>query len=229
MTATEHLSVQAAYDRWAPTYDSTSNPMVYAATHALATDLNNVRGMDCVEFGCGTGRNLEAMSRAGARTLTGLDLSPSMLDAARTRNRDVPELNWNLVQHDTILAPPLPTASANFILFSLTLEHVDTITPALNNARRLLRKDGTIRIVEIHPFMSLGGVGAHFVDGDTTVTMPTFPHQFDSWIRAIAGAGLLIESFQEWRSSNFGENAPEKLARRGPHWPWLVDFKLRAR
>jgi ubiquinone/menaquinone biosynthesis C-methylase UbiE len=229
VTNTQHLDVQAGYDRWAATYDTTDNPMVYAATYALAAGLSNVKGMDCVEFGCGTGRNLAAMAKAGARTVTGLDLSPAMLAVARARNHDVSPSAWTLIQHDMMLAAPLPGASANFILFALTLEHVDDLVLALQNARRLLRKNGTIRIVEIHPFMSLSGVGAHFIEGDTTVTMPTFPHQFEGWINAIAVAGFVIDSLREWRASDFGEGAPEKLTRRGLHWPWLVDFTLRAR
>jgi ubiquinone/menaquinone biosynthesis C-methylase UbiE len=229
MTNTEHLSVQNAYDRWAATYDTTDNPMVYAATHALAAGLSSLKGMDCVEFGCGTGRNLALMAQAGARTITGFDVSPGMLEIARTRNREVPPLEWNLIPHDMTLPPQVPGASANFVLFALTLEHVSDLALALQNARRLLRKNGIIRIVEIHPFMSLNGVGAHFRDGDTTVTMPTFPHQFEGWIKAIASAGFVIETLREWRTSDFSESAPEKLSRRGPQWPWLVDFTLRAR
>jgi ubiquinone/menaquinone biosynthesis C-methylase UbiE len=229
MTSTQHLGVKEAYDRWAATYDTTDNPMVYAATHALAAGLSNVRGLDCVEFGCGTGRNLAAMALAGARTIKGFDLSPAMLEIARARNLEVSPLAWTLIQHDTISHPPVPGASANFVLFSLTLEHVGDLALALQNARRVLRKNGTIRIVEIHPFMSLSGVGAHFVEGDTTFTMPTFPHQFEGWIKAIAAGGFVIDTLREWRASDFGEGAPEKLTRRGPHWPWLLDFTLRAR
>jgi malonyl-CoA O-methyltransferase len=229
MTSTQHLGVKEAYDRWAATYDTTDNPMVYAATHALAAGLGHVKGLDCVEFGCGTGRNLAAMAQAGARTVTGLDLSHAMLEIARARNHEVSPVAWTLLQHDTSLPAPLPGASANFVLFSLTLEHVDDLVACLQNARRLLRKNGIIRIVEIHPFMSLSGVGAHFFDGFTEITMPTFPHQFEGWIKAIAAAGFVIDTLREWRASDFGEDAPEKLTRRGPHWPWLVDFTLRAR
>ncbi len=229
MTTTEHLGVQAAYDRWAATYDTLDNPMVHAATHALAAGLSGVKGMDCVEFGCGTGRNLAAMAAAGARTVTGLDVSPAMLAVAQARNTAVSPLLWQLLQHDTVLPSPLLSASANFVLFSLMLEHVEDLTLALHNARRLLRKNGSIRIVEIHPFMSLGGVGAHFVDGETTITMPTFPHQFEDWFKAITAAGFVINTLREWRASDFGEDAPERLTRRGSQWPWLADFTLRAR
>jgi malonyl-CoA O-methyltransferase len=229
MMANQHLGVREAYDKWAATYDTTDNPMVYAATFALAAGLRVLKGQDCLEFGCGTGRNLAVMAQAHARTITGLDLSSAMLDVARARNAHVSSPAWSLLQHDMMLTPTLPGASANFILFALTLEHVDDLAAPLAQARRLLRKDGTIRIVEIHPFMSLNGAAAHFSDGDTDITMPTFPHQFEAWIKAFDKVGLVIDGLQEWRAKDFGEGASDKLIRRGPDWPWLVDFKLRAR
>lgn len=229
MKLTQHLEVQAAYDLWAATYDATDNPMLQAATFALAAELSGVKGQDCLEFGCGTGRNLALMAGAGARTVTGLDLSTAMLDVARVRNGQVSSLKWSLLQHDMATVPPLPGASANFILFALALEHINDLAAPLTQARRLLRKDGKIRIVEIHPFMSLNGAAAHFSDGDTTITMPTFPHQFEAWIRVFEKAGLVIDTIQEWRTKDFGDDASAKLARRGPEWPWLVDFTLRAR
>jgi malonyl-CoA O-methyltransferase len=229
MTTPQHIDVQAAYDRWALTYDTTDNPMVYAATHALSGGLGKVKGLDCLEFGCGTGRNLAAMAKAGARTIGGLDLSGAMLNMARARNTQMPALTWNLIQHDMQTPSTLAGASANFILFALTLEHIEDLYGPLAQARRLLRKNGLIRIVEIHPFMSLGGAAAHFQDGETQVTMPTFPHQFENWIGAFDRVGLVIEDLREWRASDFGEEAPEKLKRRGEGWPWLVDFTLRGR
>jgi malonyl-CoA O-methyltransferase len=203
--------------------------MVYAATAALTVGLGDVKGLDCLEFGCGTGRNLAAMASAGARTVTGFDLSRHMLAQAHLRNQDAPALAWTLVHHDINTPAPLPSASANFILFSLTLEHISDVAVPLMQARRLLRRYGTIRIVEIHPFMSLNGDAAHFKDGDQDITMPTFPHQFQDWFKAFEKIGLVMEDMREWPASDFGPAAPEKLKRRGPNWPWLVDFTLRGR
>jgi malonyl-CoA O-methyltransferase len=229
MTPSVHLDIEAAYDRWAPTYDTYDNPMVYAANAALTVGLGGVKGLDCLEFGCGTGRNLAAMASAGARTVTGFDLSRHMLAQAHLRNQDAPAMAWTLVHHDINAPAPLPSASANFILFSLTLEHIREVAVPLMQARRLLRRYGTIRIVEIHPFMSLNGDAAHFKDGDQDITMPTFPHQFQDWFKAFEKTGLVMEDMREWPASDFGPAAPEKLKRRGPNWPWLVDFTLRGR
>ena len=229
MTTTEHMTVETAYDRWAADYDTSNNPMVHAASHALAAGLKAVKGQDCLEFGCGTGRNLGAMAQADARTVTGIDLSPAMLEQARARNGATSPLNWTLIQHDLRQAPPLAGASANFVLFALTLEHIDDLALPLVHARRLLRHNGMIRIVEIHPFRALTGGRAHFIDGEIDVTMPTFSHQFESWIKAFKKSNLSIENLREWCAVDFGDAPPSTLALRDPHVPWLIDFTLRAR
>lgn len=223
------LSVKEAYDRWAPFYDTTNNPMVFAATYALAPGLSALKGQDCVEFGCGTGRNLAAMAASGARTITGFDLSEAMLAVARSRNAAISSVAWTLMAQDMTATVPLPGACANFVLFSLSLEHVGDLAAPLAQARRLLRKDGLIRIVEIHPFLSLNGIAAHFRDGDEDITMPTFPHQFESWIKAFQQTGLIIDSLREWHGRDFGEGAPAKITRHDPDRPWLLDVTLRAR
>jgi ubiquinone/menaquinone biosynthesis C-methylase UbiE len=203
--------------------------MVFAANLALATGLGALKGQDCIEFGCGTGRNLAAMAASGARTLTGLDLSQEMLDVARTRNQATSSVAWTLMGQDMTAVIPLSGACANFVLFSLSLEHIADLAAPLAQARRLLRKGGMIRIVEIHPFLSLNGIAAHFRDGDEDITMPTFPHQFQNWVKAFQQTGLVIDALREWHGRDFGESAPIKITRHGPDRPWLLDVTLRAR
>lgn len=221
--------VAAAYDRWAPTYDKTNNPMVWAATHALAQGLASVKGFDCLELGCGTGRNLAAMATADPRTLTALDVSAEMVRLAKVRGLEHPDPPWKVIQHDLSAPIPLASASYNFILAALTFEHIADLAVPLREARRLLRHYGTLRIVEIHPFMTLSGEGAHFKDGDEEIAIPSYPHQFEDWFKAFDQADLAIEAVREWHTDDFGEAAPHKITRRKPNWPWLVDFTVQAR
>ena len=222
MKSAQHLGVEAAYDTWAASYDGYDNPMVYAARRALAPVLGQVAGQVCLEFGCGTGANLAAMAAAGAERLIGLDLSAGMLAQAHALNP-----SWDLRQHD--MTKPLDLADQNFdfILFSLSLEHVEDLHCPLQEAKRLLRPGGTIAIVEIHPFLSQQGVAAHFsTPDDETITMPSFVHRFDDWFSAFKGAGLSVVGLKEWYGGDLGLGAPEKMTRRGPDWPWVVAWTL---
>ena len=216
------LSVAAAYDLWALDYDGFDNPMVFAAAHALSQASLSLTQKTCLEFGCGTGRNLAALAARGATRLVGFDLSSAMLVQATKR-----DTGWTLFQADMSAAIALPDQSADFILFSLTLEHVAELKSPLREARRLLRAGGTIKIIEIHPFMSLQGISAHFKAKDgTEVTMPAFAHPFQDWMAGFTQAGLRVDGLKEWRACDLGPDAPPKILRRGPNWPWLVDWTL---
>ncbi len=216
------LGVAAAYDVWAASYDGYDNPMVFAAGHALSQASLSLTQKTCLEFGCGTGRNLAALAARGATARIGFDLSSAMLAEARQRDASL-----TLFQADMSAPIPLPDQSADFILFSLTLEHVSDLATPLLEARRLLREDGTIKIIEIHPFLSLQGISAHFktIDG-AEITMPTFSHPFQDWLAAFESSGLRVCALKEWQARDLGPAAPAKTLRRGPDWPWVVDWTL---
>jgi malonyl-CoA O-methyltransferase len=221
--ADEHifLPVAEAYDRWSRMYDAYDNPMVFGASQAVEALAPGVAGKAVVELGCGTGRNLALFRQHGARELTGCDLSSGMLEQARQRDPGLILLQLDLAQ-----PLPLESGSADLVLFSLALEHVRDLTPALREAARLLRPGGMIAVIEIHPFLSLGNVSAHFRDGADIVRMPTFPHTFAGYINAAAEAGLAMASCREWRPRDFQGETPAKVFKRGADIPLIVEFRL---
>ncbi|ATR20172.1 SAM-dependent methyltransferase [Roseomonas mucosa] len=224
MQMTEHssfLPVAEAYDLWAGTYDTQDNPMVFGASRIVEGLAGEVRGRDVVEFGCGTGRNLARLRAGGAASLTGLDLSAGMLDQARRRGPD-----FHLLRHDMSQPVALPDASADLALFCLSLEHMADLLPPLREARRLLRPRGEVRIVEIHPFLSLGGTGAHFQAGGREIRMPTVAHGFADYLNGFAALELRLLACREWRPRDFGGALPDRVLKRGPDHPLLVEFRL---
>ena len=217
------LPVADAYDRWSGFYDAYDNPMVFGAEQVVrALDLD-LGGKHVIEFGCGTGRNLAILQERGAASLTGIDLSSGML--ARARARDP---TWNLLRHDMTMRVPLPDRSADLVLFSLALEHVSDMVAPLHEAKRILREGGVIEVIEIHPFMSLGGAAAHFEDGGQTVQMPTVPHRFSDYLNAFAREHLRVAACREWRPRDWGKGVPAKALKRGPDFPLIVEFALTA-
>ncbi len=216
------LDVEAAYDRWAASYDSYDNPVAFMAATALEREVLPVEGLTIVEFGCGTGRNLAALRRAGAGRLIGLDLSDGMLAKARDRGFD------ELLRHDMQAPVPLPAASADGVLFSLALEHVGDLAPPLGEAARLLRPGGSVWIVEIHPFLSQGGAQAHFRDGEDEVHMPAYAHRFCDYLAAFRAAGLAVDRCVELRPCDLAGEPPAKTLKRGREMPIVVLFSLSA-
>lgn len=219
--STIHLPVAEAYDRWAASYESGDNPMVFGASQAVRLLSKTLGAKVVVEFGCGAGRNLAQLKQDGAERLFGCDLSPGMLAKARARDP-----SFRLFQRDMSQPLPLPDGGADLALFCLSLEHVGDLAAPLREARRLVRDGGTVAVIEIHPFLSLGGVDAHFQDGDVLVRMPTFAHRFCDYIGAATRAGLTIAACREWRPRDFDGTAPAKAFKRGPDVPLLVEFTL---
>jgi len=215
------LPVPAAYDRWATSYDHDDNPMVFAARRVMAGLATTASGLDVVEFGCGTGQNLSLLRQHGARSLCGCDLSAGMLAQARARD---PALQ--LWQQDMAQPLPLPDATADLALFCLSLEHVAALAPPLAEARRVLRPGGRLAVMEIHPFMTLGGIGAHFRDAAGEVRMPSVPHRFADYLNDFAALGLRLLHCREWRPRDLGNDLPTKALKRGPDFPLLVEFAL---
>lgn len=222
--ATVFLPIVEAYDRWSGSYDSCDNPLVFGASRIVEQLAEHVTGLDIIEFGCGTGRNLARLKHKGAAKLVGCDVSPGMLEQARARD---PALT--LLRQDMTQMLPLADGSADLILFSLALEHVSDLRAPLREARRLLRPAGRIAVIEIHPVLSLANVSAHFRDGGTVVRMPTFPHRFCDYINATAKVGLTITACRELLPRDFQGPTPEKIFKRGPDFPLLVEFSLSPR
>lgn len=216
------LTLADAYDRWSAFYDQYDNPMVFAARQIVHGLAKSVAGKTVVEFGCGTGYNLQLLKQSGAKSVAGCDLSAGMLAAARKRD---PELR--LFHQDMTEPLPLADGVADLVLFSLALEHNAALAPALRQAKRLLSPEGSIVLIEIHPFLSLSNVVAHFRDEGTVVTMPTFPHRFCDYLSAAVECGLSVSACREWRPRDFDGPVPDKLLKRGRDVPFVVEFALR--
>ena len=99
-----------------------------------------------LDFGCGYGRSLGELSKAGYRNLIGFDFSPAMIAAARAR---FPEITFDETQSSNI---PLPDASvAGALLFSvLTCVPTDDGQRAIvRELRRVLRPGGLLYISDL--------------------------------------------------------------------------------
>jgi demethylmenaquinone methyltransferase/2-methoxy-6-polyprenyl-1,4-benzoquinol methylase len=98
-------------------------------------------GGEALDVGCGTGKLARHLLRQGMR-VTGLDVSPRMLESARRRH---PEITW--VQGD---ASALPFEAERFdaLTMAFVLRNVEDRRAALREAARVLRPRGRIAILE---------------------------------------------------------------------------------
>jgi len=147
-------ATRAYYDAFSARYEAERRPHRPGGYHALVDDLEIElvhrygRGTDVLECGAGTGLLLERIARF-ARTATGIDLSPGMLQVARGRGLDVREAS--------VTAIPFPDASFDVVCSFKVLAHVREIERAMAEMVRVTRPGGVV-LAELYNPMSLRGL-----------------------------------------------------------------------
>ena len=99
-----------------------------------------------LDYGCGYGRCLGDLFRAGFHNLIGFDFSPAMISAARAQ---FPEISFEVVQSSTI---PLPDSSVDGALLFSVLTCVPTDDgqrSIIRELRRVLRPGGLLYISDL--------------------------------------------------------------------------------
>jgi ubiquinone/menaquinone biosynthesis C-methylase UbiE len=145
---------RAYYDDFSHRYEAERRPARPDGYHALIDDLEIElaerygRGGDVLECGVGTGLLLERIA-GFARTATGIDLSPGMLERAQARGLDVREAS--------VTSIPFPAASFDLTCSFKVLAHVPQIGLALSEMARVTRPGGIV-MAEFYNPVSLRGL-----------------------------------------------------------------------
>jgi malonyl-CoA O-methyltransferase len=220
---TDALSaVRGGYDRWAAVYDHDGNPLQGLEGPAVRAAVGDVRGLNVLDLGCGTGRHSLWLAAAGA-TITGVDFSEAMLAEAR-RKPGAGAVRF--VVHD--LHRPLPFAAEfDLVVSGLVLEHLRELDPFFAEARRVLRDGGRAVISAMHPAMFLRGTQARFTDpASGEVVQPgSLPHPVGAFVMAAVRAGFRLSDVAEFApDAAFAARFPRAAKYVG--WPMLVVLAL---
>ncbi|MDE0083075.1 MAG: class I SAM-dependent methyltransferase [Gammaproteobacteria bacterium] len=191
--------VRAGYDRWASVYDHDDNPLSALEEPHVRDALGDVRQLDVLDLGCGTGRHTAWLAAEGAR-VTAVDFSEEMLERAR---RKVPGTDVDFIVHDLNEPLPLEDASFHAVVSGLVLEHIRDPRAFFMDAHRVLKPGARAVVSAMHPAMFLRDVRARFTDPDSgkVVAPGSLPHQLGDFVMAALGAGFTLRGV--------GEYAPE--------------------
>jgi ubiquinone/menaquinone biosynthesis C-methylase UbiE len=149
-----HESNRAYYDAFSRSYEARRGDNDPGGYHELLDELEAgfVRrfgaGLDVLEVGCGTGLVLQRIQRF-ARSATGVDLSPGMLERARQRGLDVSE--------GSATELPFPDAAFDVTCSFKVLAHVPDVERALSEMLRVTRPGGHV-LAEFYNPVSLRGL-----------------------------------------------------------------------
>lgn len=148
----ESIGAATPFDRFARYYDD--DYRFYDDDVAALLELAEEAGDPVLELGCGTGRLLLPLAQAG-HTITGVDISPVMLDRARRKLAQAQVIDAVTLIKGDLRTVTLPRRDYGFAFCtSNTLMHLTTPADqlaALSHAARHLRPGGLLLIDLFHP------------------------------------------------------------------------------
>ena len=178
------VSVADGYERWAPTYDRSHNPLLAREQRYLSPLLNGIRNRRVLDLACGTGRWLEQLipTQAGA---TGVDQSGAMLRIANGKRC----IAGKLVQAD---CTHLPFAAALFelVIFSFALGHIRRVDIVASELARVTRSGGEIFVSDLHPEACAQGWRVGFRDVREAVKIEIFSRTSLEIVQSFLAAGF---------------------------------------
>ena len=139
----EPSDVRIAYRRWAPVYDRTFGKFVEAAVRQVTARANQFSGR-LLEAGVGTGL---ALPHYGANLqVTGIDLSPHMLQRARERMAKAGLNNVDALLEMDATALDFPDATFDVVVSMFVMTVVPDPAGVMHELARVTRPGGAVLI-----------------------------------------------------------------------------------
>ncbi len=195
------LEPAEAYALWASSYPAYAhNPVMQAEERAMLGLMpSTLQGRTVLDVGCGSGRYILHALQRGATRVSGVDLSPEMLQRAGTELSALQpdaDVEVELVQ-GSLAALPVPDALADLTVCGLVIGHLESLEQSLAELRRVTRPGGTLLCSDVNPIgHALGWVRDFKSDGRRYAVRHT-QHLYSHWHAACATLGLRIEQVLE--------------------------------
>lgn len=152
------MNNQESYNLWASQYDNNKNRTRDVEALALKATLKDLAVENCLEIGCGTGKNtLFLVEKVGQ--ITSVDFSEKMLEEAKKK---VQSDKVTFVQSDITKSWNFANTKYDLITFSLVLEHIENLDFIFNQINEISKPNTLVYIGELHPFKQYSGTKARF-------------------------------------------------------------------
>jgi len=186
-----------------------------------------------IDIACGQGVLCRVLNERGVE-VTGVDAAPELIRAARERGPN--RIRYDVADARELgLLPPNHFAAAACVL---AIQNIHPIQPVFEGVSRLLQPDGHFVMVMMHPHFRGPKETSWGWDDEAKVqyrrvdryllprkapivTHPgkdagaytwTFHKPLEAYVKALRGAGLLIDAIEEWPSHKTSTSGPRAAA-----------------
>ncbi|HLK31346.1 MAG TPA: class I SAM-dependent methyltransferase [Puia sp.] len=202
------MDTRSAYNSWSSQYDTNENKTRDLEAIALRECLKNISFSNCLEIGCGTGKNTSWLVEKAVH-ITAVDLSEEMLAKAKQKiNSDKVEFK----QADITKAWSFTGKKYDLITFSLVLEHIENLDYIFEQAARSLIDGGYVYIGELHPFKQYSGSKARFETDGKLQIVECFTHHISDFVQSAKKCGLNLIDLDEYFDDEGKISIPRILA-----------------
>lgn len=179
------VSVAEGYERWAPVYDGTPNPLLAREERYLVPMLSDLHKKSVLDSACGTGRWLERLVALGGGSGVGIDSSMAMLQVAGMKNA----LSGRLIRAS---CENLPFSKATFdiAICSFAIGHIADVGTMARELARVTRPDADFFVSDLHPQAYLRGWRVGFRQGSIAVQIETRYRSAEDIIDAFCSNGF---------------------------------------
>lgn len=200
--------IRKAYDVWSESYDSDINKTRDLEAIALKNALQGMKFDECLEIGCGTGKNTIFLSGI-AKHVTAVDFSEKMISVASEK---IKSDNVIFVKADINNNWDFAERKYDLITFSLVLEHIKETDEILRKASVVSDTHGYLYIGELHPFRQYSGVKARFDNKDGRHVLECYVHNVSDFTNAGIRSGYQVLKIDEFSDNDDKKEMPRILS-----------------
>ena len=202
------MNIKSAYNKWSASYDEVENRTRDLEGRALREILSGKKFDNCLEIGCGTGKNTIWLEGITGH-LTSIDLSEEMLLKAKAK---IQSEKVEFKQADITTPWNFTIKKFDLVTFSLVLEHIKDLDHVFEQASKLLNDNGIVYVGELHPFKQYTGSKARFQTDSGIEIVECFNHHITDFIQSANKCGLKLEHLSEYFDDGNNNEIPRILS-----------------